>query len=190
MKRTNRIMMYLLVAGISLNFVACGQTKSNESEQSGHEHSAANEEETESALSTISKNQAQKILSSYLKIKDNLVNTDGEAASASAKELLTLLEGNEDEIFNELKIDTEHIMGTKDAGHQRDHFNSLSDNVYALVKLTTANDVTLYRQYCPMAFNNEGAYWLSAEKEVNNPYFGDKMLHCGSVKETIAIAVE
>jgi hypothetical protein len=36
-----------------------------------------------------------------------------------------------------------------------------------------------------MAFNNEGAYWLSAEKEVNNPYFGDKMLHCGSVKEEL-----
>ncbi|MBA4058359.1 MAG: hypothetical protein C0490_26815, partial [Marivirga sp.] len=43
----------------------------------------------------------------------------------------------------------------------------------------------LYLEYCPMANNNEGAYWLSNEKEIKNPYFGDKMLKCGSVKETI-----
>lgn len=183
MTSTNRIMTYLLVAFISLNIVACGQTKSYESE-----HSTANEDKTESSQSSISKEKAQKILSAYLKIKDNLVNTDGEAASTSANELLTLLEGNQDEMTKELKFDTQHIMDTKDPGDQRDHFNSLSDNVYALVKQKTANAVTIYRQYCPMAFNNEGAYWLSAEKEVNNPYFGDKMLHCGSVKETIAIA--
>jgi len=43
--------------------------------------------------------------------------------------------------------------------------------------------VKLYRQYCPMAFQNKGAYWLSSEKKIMNPYFGDKMLHCGVVKE-------
>ena len=43
----------------------------------------------------------------------------------------------------------------------------------------------IYKQYCPMAFNNTGAYWLSSEKEIRNPYFGDAMLSCGSVKETI-----
>lgn len=190
MKRTNRIMTYLLVAGMSLNLAACGQTKTNESEHSGLEHSTANEDKMASVVSSISKENAQKILSAYLKIKDNLVKTDGEAASISAKELLTLLDGDEDEdeIIKELKFATEHIMDTKDAGHQRDHFNSLSDNIYSLVKSTKANEITLYRQYCPMAFNNKGAYWISSEKEVNNPYFGDMMLHCGSVKETIAIA--
>jgi len=43
----------------------------------------------------------------------------------------------------------------------------------------------LYLEYCPMANNNTGAYWLSNEKEIKNPYFGDKMLKCGSVKEMI-----
>ncbi|MBF9054980.1 DUF3347 domain-containing protein, partial [Rhodobacterales bacterium LSUCC1028] len=44
---------------------------------------------------------------------------------------------------------------------------------------------TIYKKYCPMAFNNEGAYWYAAVKEITNPYFGEKMLKCGSVKKTI-----
>ncbi|MFT7036414.1 MAG: hypothetical protein ACJA2S_004943, partial [Cyclobacteriaceae bacterium] len=78
-----------------------------------------------------------------------------------------------------------HIIDTNDPSKQRDHFNTLSDNVYDLIKSTSANERAIYRQFCPMAMNNKGAYWLSAEKEVNNPYFGDMMLHCGSVKEEL-----
>lgn len=36
-------------------------------------------------------------------------------------------------------------------------------------------------QFCPM----KNASWLSDSKEVCNPYYGDKMLTCGSVKEEI-----
>lgn len=36
-----------------------------------------------------------------------------------------------------------------------------------------------------MVFNNKGGYWLSTEEEILNPYYGDKMLHCGKVTETI-----
>jgi hypothetical protein len=36
-----------------------------------------------------------------------------------------------------------------------------------------------------MVNNNQGAFWLSNEKEIKNPYFGDMMLKCGSIKETL-----
>jgi Cu(I)/Ag(I) efflux system membrane fusion protein len=36
-----------------------------------------------------------------------------------------------------------------------------------------------------MAFNNSGAYWLSDNATIRNPYFGDKMLSCGSVEEKL-----
>ena len=125
------------------------------------------------------------MLNSYLEIKDALVKTDGEAASKAARKLVEALGEHQDELAQKIRFDAEHISETKDAGHQREHFNTLSDNIYALVKATGANDSKLYRQYCPMAMDNKGAYWLSAEKQVNNPYFGDKMLHCGSVKEEL-----
>jgi hypothetical protein len=44
---------------------------------------------------------------------------------------------------------------------------------------------TIYKQYCPMAFSNTGAYWLSESKEIRNPYFGDKMLKCGRIVSEI-----
>jgi Cu(I)/Ag(I) efflux system membrane fusion protein len=48
---------------------------------------------------------------------------------------------------------------------------------------TTFNplDGTIYVQHCPMADNNKGADWLSKEKEIKNPYFGNSMLTCGEV---------
>ena len=44
---------------------------------------------------------------------------------------------------------------------------------------------TLYVQKCPMANSNKGAIWISTEKEIKNPYYGDAMLTCGSVIEII-----
>lgn len=42
----------------------------------------------------------------------------------------------------------------------------------------------VYKQQCPMAFDNSGAYWFSLEEKVYNPYFGAQMLRCGSVQAT------
>jgi Cu(I)/Ag(I) efflux system membrane fusion protein len=36
-----------------------------------------------------------------------------------------------------------------------------------------------------MANGNQGAVWISTEEGVKNPYFGDTMLTCGSIIETI-----
>ena len=44
---------------------------------------------------------------------------------------------------------------------------------------------TYFVQYCPMAMDNEGADWLSTEEQIRNPYFGDKMMKCGSVKREL-----
>ena len=113
------------------------------------------------------------------------MQSDGSAASKAAGKLILSIPDGQDELMKKIRFDAQHIADTENVDHQRDHFNTLSDNIYAWVKESNVNDQKLYKQYCPMAFNNEGAYWLSAEKEVNNPYFGDKMLHCGSVKEEL-----
>lgn len=185
-KRFQPLMMAIMI-GVSLS--ACSQNKTQKStEEMTHDHSQM--EMTESPemkpmTSSVSKEQAQLILSAYLDIKEALVKTDGETASAAAKRFLENLGDSKGEIVDKVRFDTEHINETKDAGHQRGHFNTLSDNVYEIVKSTSANEATLFRQFCPMALDNKGAYWLSTEKEIMNPYFGDKMLKCGSVKEKI-----
>lgn len=68
---------------------------------------------------------------------------------------------------------------------RRASFQMVSDQLYDLLQTTGFKGHTVYRQHCPMAFNNRGAHWLSDTTEVVNPYFGDEMLHCGSVTDTL-----
>ena len=182
MKKSNNVRAWILGGSVSLVMVACGQSTKNEHDQSTHQQEVS--DETVSQNASLSKDEATAILNAYLEVKDALVKTDGEAAKAKATHLVSLLD-SKDELAQKVKFDAEHIAQTHDTDHQRDHFNTLSENVYVLVKNTSANENTIYRQYCPMAFDNKGAYWLSAEKEVNNPYFGDIMLHCGVVHEEL-----
>ncbi len=78
------------------------------------------------------------------------------------------------------------LVGEKDLEGKRTSFQMVSDMLFDLVKTTGLKGKTVYRQYCPMAFNDQGAYWLSDKEEILNPYFGDKMLHCGDVTDTLS----
>ncbi|WP_421978139.1 DUF3347 domain-containing protein [Roseivirga seohaensis] len=118
------------------------------------------------------------LVENYLALKDALVATDGAKAQKAANDFLEV--NNNDALTADLKT----IAGSTDVATQRIAFEGLSANMYSIVK-AGGSETVLYKQYCPMAFNNKGAYWLAAEEEVNNPYFGDVMLHCGSVQETI-----
>lgn len=132
----------------------------------------------------------------YLAIKDALVNTDAQAvktAVPAAKDKLSKVDmgllGDKAhkawmDLLKPIQASLEKIGSQTDVEEQRKHFEPLSDNLIEAVEYFGLRDMTLYRQYCPMAFRDKGAYWLSAEKEVRNPYFGEKMLTCGEVKET------
>ena len=68
---------------------------------------------------------------------------------------------------------------------QRLAFGPLSSAMYGLVKATGLKNAHIYQEYCPMAFNDKGAHWLSNDSEIKNPYFGKKMLECGEVTDVI-----
>lgn len=71
-----------------------------------------------------------------------------------------------------------------DIAKQRDAFFPLSESISALAR-QFGGGKTLYVDFCPMARDNQGATWISEQKDIRNPYFGSGMLTCGSVKETI-----
>ena len=136
------------------------------------------------------------VFDNYFQVKDALVKSNGKTAATESAELLTAIKAvkmaslSEAEhtawmkVLPELKEDAEHISETNDAAHQRDHFITLSNNVYNLLKVS-GFDVPVYYQHCPMANKGKGANWLSKEKTVKNPYYGPQMLACGKVVETI-----
>lgn len=191
MKRLKQILTLTTVVFFAFSINACGDAKKQDNEKSTTTNNAPDSEITQASQESaaqgpeITKQEAQQTISAYLKVKDALIQTDAEAARKAAEELVSALNKSENDLLKKIRLDAQHIAETKDAAHQREHFDTLSDNLYKLVNDTDANEATLYRQFCPMAKNNKGAYWLSAEKEVRNPYFGDKMLKCGSVQETI-----
>lgn len=154
-----------------------------------HQHSGINNNAQET-------HQLKAVFNSYFALKDALVKTDGNTASAKAKDLedaVTAVKMDKlpTEVHNvwmkvvtNLKEDAEHINGTKDITHQRDHFMSLSKKMYELIKVAKPAE-TVYYQFCPMANDGKGANWLSRENAVKNPYYGSQMLTCGKTVETI-----
>jgi hypothetical protein len=139
----------------------------------------------------------KKITDNYLQIKNALTNGKANEAGEAAKNMVeatkgfdkSLLTADQKKVYDQqeagLKENAEHIsQSTGDIEHQREHFASMSEGVYALVK-SFGGGKTLYHDHCPMAKEGKGAMWLSETKEIKNPYFGEKMMECGSVEEEI-----
>ena len=87
-------------------------------------------------------------------------------------------------VVNTIQKDAENIANTKDVKIQRDHFTSLSKEIYTLIKISKYEN-PVYYQFCPMFNDGKGANWLSKENAVKNPYYGSMMLNCGKTVETI-----
>jgi Cu(I)/Ag(I) efflux system membrane fusion protein len=87
-------------------------------------------------------------------------------------------------VKNKLRDALAKVKGAKDIAELRKHFEQVSTEVIFLTENYGVNQDLVYKDYCPMAFNNKGAYWLSETKEITNPYFGASMLACGEVKQT------
>lgn len=131
------------------------------------------------------------VLAAYLEVKDALVASNGAQAKAKANSLLKALDKLKSQKLSAvdqkrlaaIDVGAFSICKSSNVDGQRNFFESLSTNMIALVKSTKPQK--MYVQFCPMADNNQGAYWLSDKKQIANPYFGDQMLTCGNVTEEI-----
>jgi Cu(I)/Ag(I) efflux system membrane fusion protein len=141
--------------------------------------------------------QLNSVYNEYINLKDALVKEDSKSTSTSASTLLNnltkvdmkLLSDNKAHnhwmsLEKEIKSSATSISVTSDIKVQRDHFKHLSSHLINAVQLFGVNE-KVYLEFCPMADNNKGAFWLSKEEKVINPYFGDAMLTCGEVKQII-----
>ena len=141
----------------------------------------------------------EQVLALYFDLKNHLVKSDAKAAANAAASMhQAYKEINEEglaekdrQLWEELSGPLSHhvhlIAETTNLDQQRESFQPLSDQLILLVeKVGTHGPV--YKQYCPMADQDRGAYWLSKEKEVFNPYFGEAMLKCGEVQESYSSA--
>ncbi len=116
----------------------------------------------------------------YLQVRTALVNSDAEGVQTAADNLAESF-GEEREQLKSLAM---QMVKAGDIEMQRKLFSDFGKEIEPLFKEGLAEG-TIYKQFCPMAFNNTGGHWFSDVDEIRNPYFGDKMLKCGKVTETI-----
>lgn len=124
------------------------------------------------------------VFNQYIVLQTALINTDGETAQKEAENLSQTIEDSELDSEGEMDEVLETMSATSDVKVQREQFETLNDWMESKVEGALESG-TIYKQYCPMAFDDQGAYWLSTNKEILNPYFGDVMLHCGRVDSEI-----
>lgn len=142
-------------------------------------------------------NQLKVVFNNYIKLKDALVKDDSEYASASATilsnnlnsvnmKLLSDIKAHKHWMYleKEIKSSANSISKISNIKDQRDHFKLLSSNLINAVQLFGVKE-KVYVEFCPMGDNNKGAYWMSKQEKVINPYFGEAMISCGEVKQVI-----
>lgn len=158
----------------------------------------ADDKPTFKNVSEVTHRHVDNLIKHYDVVKNALVQSDFDKTQKGTQSLIKevinfnnkrVLKDEQDAFYlkvgAKLKNNAERIQKSKDLKEQRQHLSSLTSNLYDIVKAFSGNESTIYYQYCPMAFENNGGYWLSLKKEIENPYFGDKMMKCGVVRETI-----
>ena len=114
--------------------------------------------------------QPDVMVEGYSVIATALYKDDLEAAKKAAG---GLVKSNKD---SALVKHCQAIADSKTLDDARIHFKELSDAAIPTAK----EKKTMHEMHCPMAFGGKGASWLQKSlDEVQNPYLGAKMPHCG-----------
>ena len=141
--------------------------------------------------------QLKTVFENYIELKDALVNDDVSTAQKTASHIASDLEKVDMKLLTDskshnlwmpllkdLNSSSNEIAKSSDIKIQRAHFITLSNSITKSVAIYGVNK-KVYKQFCPMANNDKGAFWLSTEENIRNPYFGEMMLKCGTVEAII-----
>ena len=171
----------------------------NDTSMAGMDMSGDNSEETPKKMDVNMDfiMQLNTVFDRYITLKNSLVKSDIKEAAKAANEVQNALS----KVDMKLLTDDSHMKWMDISGNlnkqikiiatsgeieeQRMAFSNFSNQFYKAVKNFGLMGKTAYYQFCPMAFENKGAYWLSESKTIQNPYYGEKMMDCGETKETL-----
>ncbi len=187
---------------IGLSFAACNNENKSTTANADKAKMDTEVAKTQAETSTNSTNTSttasiSEIVKGYLSLKNALTADQSKGAATAGTALQAAIKNydqnaltaEQKKVFADVKDDAiehaEHIGSNGgNIAHQREHFDTLSKDIYALVKAIGAGQ-SLYQDFCPMYNDKKGAIWLSETKDINNPYYGKKMATCGSIKEEL-----
>ncbi len=148
-------------------------------------------------VDAVFKTQITAVYDAYNRLKDALVASDSILAKTTANSVLTSLDKLHMSLLKKqesqkvwrtekslIKVQLNQLAKSKTLTQQRITFLEISNAMIRLVENFGINKRVMI-QYCPMADDFKGGYWLSTDAAIKNPYFGSKMLTCGSIKRII-----
>ena len=129
-------------------------------------------------------------LTAYTQLKDALHEDDAAKAQTAANDMKTKITGedlDDQKKVESIKTALTLIASTNDIEAQRIAFAKVSQYLITLLENNPISGITLYSDFCHMARDGKGAYWISTDKDINNnPYMGGKMPHCGAMDEKLS----
>jgi len=166
-----------------------------------------NEEEDMSGMVMIDKLKIDKkfkkqlgvVVDEYITLKDALTKDDAVAAKSQVENIkvalknveMILLLGDAHNVWmkalKNINKNLESIQNNSNIEAQRKAFGVLGkdlSDVVDMLGVQMPNEKSVYLEFCPMANNEKGGFWLSYDKEIANPFFGSSMISCGEVKKT------
>ena len=190
----------LAIAIVALTATSCKDVKKEEHIDNEHHSDGSHDDSSMDSSNDMMGNgqnvsKSTTLVANYLDLKNALVADDKDGAAKASGTMLTAFNSFDvssfsseeqkelKDIIEDAKEHVEHIEKSP-IDHQREHFDVLSKDMIDLITIT-GTEQKLYQDFCPMYNNNKGAQWLSATKEIKNPYYGAKMMGCGSVQKII-----
>ena len=170
---------------IALTVISLHSCKNNDANQSVEIDTPQEIKQNEKSLPDVADQEfvdgmTSKVWQNYLEIKMALSNDDAGTVKDVAREMAKSFSA-EREAMKEI---AQNMADTDDIEEQRNLFAQFTEKAGPMFE-DALSAGAIYKKFCPMAFNNKGAYWYSAVKEVTNPYYGKEMPNCGAVSKTI-----
>ena len=193
--KTVKVSLGVMAMAFALISTSCKNNENNDKTTIEDAASERTDSIDENTMENSNVAQTDVSLTTYLDLKSALVNDDQEAAAKAGQKMVGQLkafktenyeQNDQQELQDIIEDATEHAkhIAKSPIGHQREHFDILSKDMIDLIDIVGTSQ-KLYQAYCPMYNNNKGAQWLSATKEIKNPYYGSKMMDCGEVQREI-----
>ncbi len=144
------------------------------------------------------------VLSAYYELKDNFIEQNDTLIDSTTKKLiyaidsLKLDELNDDSTLkytsktyiDGIKAELIGLIGEKLREDKMKAFQMISEQLYDLIRLVQYDGEVIYHDYCHMAFNNDGATWMSNSSIIRNPYLSATMLNCGELRDSIDFKIK
>lgn len=142
-----------------------------------------------------------RLLTAYYALKDAFVANDTVKINAAAASVLlnsgglkiSEIKGDSTGMISETaKHFTETINGSADALQaepdieaKRREFYMITDAMWSLTRTVRYEGQKVYYHFCQSSLDNSGAYWLSDNKAIRNPYSAENATPCGEVTDSL-----